>query len=558
MAPASAADCAQRAASLAAASKDAEADALFEQGLAQFPDDARLANSAGNFHARARRDERALALFERAIHLDPALSEAALNAAIVLLRLGRPGRAEAFLVAHEIATSAQYWALRSDAAKALGDFAAADGYLGRAEALEPSGQRSLPRKARLSLERGDLRAVEAHASALAAQPGDFALMEGYVLALQAGGQAAEARDFAEALTAHFPAWSDGQVVLAELRWAAGEADYAGHFANAAAAHAAPETYLAWASMLSGNDHHADAAEVLERGLRLWPEDAQLRLQRAVALGEAGDAAQADAILAASPGQHSHDWQLARSRNDLRLGRIDSATTTLERLVDVNAADVAAWSLLDLCWRLTGDTRHAWLHGQSGLVRELALPLDRARWDAIRDTLRRLHASSPIPLAQSVKGGTQTRGALFARTEPELAVLKDALQEVLSEYRHGLPAADPAHPLLSRRDARWMIAGNWSVRFTDSGRHAAHIHPQGLLSSACYVVVPEEIDEADRPGWLELGRPPEGIAPELGPLHAIKPREGCCALFPSTLFHGTRPIGAGERMTVAFDVVAWPD
>lgn len=507
MAAASAADCAQRAAALAADGEDGAAEALFEEGLAQFPDDARLANSAGNFHARARRDARALALFERALTLDADLSEAALNAAIVALRLGRPGRAEELLAAHEIAHSTQYWALRSDAAKALGEFAAADGYLSRAEALEPSGQRSRPRRARLSLERGDLRAVAAHEAALAAQPGDFALMEGYILALQAAGQTAEAREFAEALAAHFPAWGDGHAVLAELRWAAGEADYAGHFATATAAHAAPETYLAWASMLAGNDHHAEAAEVLDRALRLWPEDTALRLQRAIALGEAGEATQADAILAAPGSAQPHEWRLAQARNDLRLGRIASAASTLEALVAAERGDVAAWSLLDLCWRLTGDPRHDWLHGQGGLVRELAVPLDTEDWRTVRETLRRLHAASPIPLAQSVKGGTQTRGALFARAEPELALLRDALHAVLEEYRHGLPAADSSHPLLSRRDARWMIAGNWSVRFTGSGRHAAHIHPQGLLSSACYVVVPEEIDAVGRPGWLELGTDP---------------------------------------------------
>jgi hypothetical protein len=28
-----------------------------------------------------------------------------------------------------------------------------------------------------------------------------------------------------------------------------------------------------------------------------------------------------------------------------------------------------------------------------------------------------------------------------------------------------------------------------------------------------------------------------------------------ALFPSYMYHGTRPFSAGERLTVAFDVVA---
>jgi hypothetical protein len=42
--------------------------------------------------------------------------------------------------------------------------------------------------------------------------------------------------------------------------------------------------------------------------------------------------------------------------------------------------------------------------------------------------------------------------------------------------------------------------------------------------------------------------------DLEPLEAIKPEPGYLALFPSTLYHGTRPFGDAERMTVAFDAV----
>jgi hypothetical protein len=69
------------------------------------------------------------------------------------------------------------------------------------------------------------------------------------------------------------------------------------------------------------------------------------------------------------------------------------------------------------------------------------------------------------------------------------------------------------------------------------------------------LVPDEDDAPGGPGWLELGNPPPGLAEGLGPLHAIRPLEGMLALFPSTLFHGTRPIHRGTRMTVAFDITA---
>ena len=94
-----------------------------------------------------------------------------------------------------------------------------------------------------------------------------------------------------------------------------------------------------------------------------------------------------------------------------------------------------------------------------------------------------------------------------------------------------------------------------MRLVGSGFHVNHIHPEGVISSACYIALPELAEQdGDRPGWLELGRPPVELGLDLAPLAAIEPRVGRLALFPSYLFHGTRPFAAGERLTVAFDAV----
>ncbi|HYD23379.1 MAG TPA: putative 2OG-Fe(II) oxygenase [Croceibacterium sp.] len=37
------------------------------------------------------------------------------------------------------------------------------------------------------------------------------------------------------------------------------------------------------------------------------------------------------------------------------------------------------------------------------------------------------------------------------------------------------------------------------------------------------------------------------------MRTIEPRPGRLVLFPSAMWHGTRPFPAGERLTVAFDV-----
>jgi hypothetical protein len=81
-----------------------------------------------------------------------------------------------------------------------------------------------------------------------------------------------------------------------------------------------------------------------------------------------------------------------------------------------------------------------------------------------------------------------------------------------------------------------------------------VHPQGWISSALYVTLPERVaGEADNAGWLTLGEPDEKLRLDLGPWREIEPRPGQLVLFPSWMWHGTVPFSDGERLTVAFDV-----
>ena len=77
----------------------------------------------------------------------------------------------------------------------------------------------------------------------------------------------------------------------------------------------------------------------------------------------------------------------------------------------------------------------------------------------------------------------------------------------------------------------------------------------MISSALYLEVPGNgAGEDPQSGWLELGRPPADLKLDLEPLALIKPKPGYMALFPSTLYHGTRPFKEGQRLSVAFDVI----
>jgi hypothetical protein len=76
---------------------------------------------------------------------------------------------------------------------------------------------------------------------------------------------------------------------------------------------------------------------------------------------------------------------------------------------------------------------------------------------------------------------------------------------------------------------------------------------GWLSSALYIALPPDLGGADHAGWLTLGEPQAELGIDLPPRRVIEPKPGRLALFPSWMWHGTRPFGQGERITVAFDV-----
>ena len=96
-----------------------------------------------------------------------------------------------------------------------------------------------------------------------------------------------------------------------------------------------------------------------------------------------------------------------------------------------------------------------------------------------------------------------------------------------------------------------------MRLKGRGFHANHVHPAGWISSALYVVLPPDVGQEEA-GYLTLGDPRAPTLPiDIPPFRTVEPKPGRLALFPSYMWHGTRPFSEGERLTVAFDV-ATPD
>ncbi len=529
------------------------------------PDDAALADAAGDLALKTGDAETALAHFSAACTLAPTFLDFQINHAIALQNLGRHTEVIAALSAHEKTGRAvpRYGSVRATSHRALGQMAQAAQWYDTVLALAPRHPRALHGRARTAIERGEASAVQRFDAAMAVVQGDGDLWLGKAQALEVAGDIAGARTIAEQLCTQAPGFIAALSFLAGLKLAAGEADFTAPFRDAAIrAPQDPNIAATHVETLAGLDHAAQAADIAAAARDRFPSEPHFTLLEAVHAGSAGQLDRAERLFAqldrAGPQLAVHE-----ARHRIRTGEFGRAETLLAQALSAQPWDITAWSLRGIVWRLSDDQqardRAHWLHEQDGLIQMRALAGRAGLVEDAAAELRVLHENSAMPLGQSLRGGTQTRGILFHRTEALLAELHEAILATLRDYREELPALDDTHPLLRHRDAPWNLAGSWSVRLTGGGdHHTAHIHPQGAISSALYLVVPQEASSSasgEAPqGWLEIGRPKADLGLDLPPIRSIRPVPGHLALFPSTAYHGTTPFKSAERMSVAFDVV----
>jgi tetratricopeptide (TPR) repeat protein len=528
----------------------------FEAATLLAPQDPHIWNNFGNFLRRLGDEPAALEAYERALALSERFGDATFNRANLLLRLGRREEARiAFLALIDLEPEkARAWNGLAAVHKASGDLESAASAYDSALAVTANDRLATVGRARIALERQEPDVVERYRAARRMAPDDRELALDEIEARLGQGDRA-ALDELAGLTRSAPDWTHGQITLARLRWEQGErAGFADHVeALLAIDSAQPGLWAAYVQLLGECGQSALAADVAQRARRVLADDGALQLAEAVQAGRAGQISRAETLFAtlpsACPGRAIHE-----AVHRIRRGELDRAICLAEAAIEEAHWDLAAWGILELLCRKTGDRRGEWLSGQPGLVSVSQLPLDPADFRAADSLLSHLHRDTVEATGQSVRGGTQTRWNLFDRIEPELARLRDAIDRALADHLANLPARDDAHPLLRHRSRRMRIGPSWSVRFLDAGHHVPHFHPKGLISSACYIRVPPP-HGAPHEGWLEIGRPPADLLLDLEPIQLIKPEPGKLILFPSYLYHGTRPFSAGERLSVAFDVVA---
>lgn len=317
-----------------------------------------------------------------------------------------------------------------------------------------------------------------------------------------------------------------------------------------------------ARLLLGAEDPAGAMQEIEKGLAITPDDLDLNLAAAqTALGHDAHRALVHSARALQLAPGNLHALSAYGDALLATGDAGQAIAVATELLRVQPEDGRGIALLASARRMAGDPRTRELFDYDNFVRAQLIDVP-AGWQSLRDylhelaaALHRLHSLKMHPIGQSLRGGSQLELDFDDAGEPAIAAFPRAIHGPISRYVEAL--GHGADPMRKRNIGRFRIRGAWSVRLKPNGFHVNHFHPEGWISSACYIELPPAIDAQGHEGWLQLGEPGFKTQPPLPPERFVKPEPGLLALFPSYMWHGTIPFSGDDgqsRLTIAFDVV----
>ncbi|MEP5569253.1 MAG: tetratricopeptide repeat protein [Halioglobus sp.] len=239
-----------------------------------------------------------------------------------------------------------------------------------------------------------------------------------------------------------------------------------------------------------------------------------------------------------------------------------ALSLLDSLLLTEPNNQLTWALRGTAWRLLGDERYQWLinYDRDIKVSTLSTPSGYRSLDEflqhLQDVLLSMHTTQAAPMRQTLVGGTQTPGRLLHKPHPVIQLYREALSEVINDYILQMPV-DNKHPLFSRKSSAFEFSGSWSVKLLSSGYHVNHVHPEGWISSACYIHLPSTMDDQSSvAGCIKFGESSLNLGEREVIEKVVRPLPGQLALFPSYAWHGTFDFECADkdyRLTAPFDV-----
>lgn len=309
----------------------------------------------------------------------------------------------------------------------------------------------------------------------------------------------------------------------------------------------------------------EALAELDAGLAMVPRDTTLlTAATTVALEVDGARALEYAKRLGEGSQQDRAARVAMGNACLAAGDAGAALTIAEALHRSDPCDGQALAMTADAQRMLGDQHYRELLDYQCLVRAefIEVPPGWASLEAyvgeLAADLERVHVLHAHPVGNSLREGSQI--PLIPQDSPfaSIRAFPRAIDGPIRRYVQAIGTGND--PMRRRNTGRYRISGMWSVRLRPHGFHVNHYHPEGWISSACYLHLPGAVDRPGGEGWLKFGEPAFPTRPALGPEYFIRPRPGLLALFPSYMWHGTVPFsGAPEdtRVTIAFDVVPVP-
>ena len=245
---------------------------------------------------------------------------------------------------------------------------------------------------------------------------------------------------------------------------------------------------------------------------------------------------------------------------LRLGEAEDALDIIRIWRDRRPVDQFWLGYETTALRAMGDPEYRRLCDYDSFVRMFRLPtpdgwpsLDAFNSD-LDDALKALRPYRDTPLDQSFRNGSQTARSLISERDRTVKAYFEALDAPIRQYIADI-GTNPDHPFTARNRGTYRLQGCWSVELGAGGRHNNHVHPQGWISSAYYVVTPTSDDvRHNQDGWIGFGQPPIPVPGCEATERLIEPKAGYLVMFPSYFWHGTRPIdGTERRVTAPFDL-----
>ena len=560
----------QQAAAAAASGQLPAAEQHYRRALTLAPGDPAITISLAFLLRQMRRPAEARAQFETLLQRHPAVAEAHYGLGLACQdMMDMAGAEAAFRTALGLkpallpatlglATICNLTGRADEALDLLAPASAPDPRLGAA--IEQ--QRGV---ARLAKEQN--REALAHfESALALEPRHPEAAHSRAIALKSLGRDEEALEVLRLLVRDNPADLMAHDTLNQLLYRLKrDGEFLRSYDDAAAKFPAlPHFALAKAAFLARGERHGEALDLYDHALKLAPGEPVVLQGRAMAQLKLQ---QVDAAIA------SYEEGLNRAPDDLNMltgvaaaylmaREPKKAEAAALRALNLAPANQGALGVLGTAWRLMDDGREFDLCRYDDFIQPFDLEPppgfgDMAEFCAELDRwLDSQHGDEREHIDQSLRGGTQTMGDLLRPgRHPLLDMLRLRIGEAVRGYIAALPQ-DGQHPFLRWRARDFRFSGSWSSRLKDRGFHANHLHPEGWISSAFYVALPDAVRDAEaRQGWIKFGEPSYEIGLSDPVRRAVQPKVGRLVLFPSYMWHGTIPFHAAQnRTTIAFDAV----